>query len=116
MNELRKKWQLDRVERAIQAARLNDADREQCFWPCVHLASSLAGSDTRLILKIAKTRIKITAENAWITCQLFFERLYYIRIKGWTRAEYEAHLDTEFESTVCLLLGNDDQTLKQNHR
>ena len=100
MNALRKKWQLDRVARAIQDARLDDAAREKCFWPCVHLTSSLAGSDTRLILKIAKTRIKITVENAFISCHLFFERLYYVRVKGWTRAEYEAHLDAEFQTTV----------------
>ena len=100
MNALRKKWQLDRVDRAILKARLNDADRKDCFWPCVHLASSIAGSDTRLIFRIAKTRIKITAENAVIRLQLVAERFYYTRIKGWTRDEYEALLDRQFEETA----------------
>lgn len=100
MGALKRKWQLDRVERAIFKARLDDGAREDCFWPCVHLASSIAGSDTRLIFRIAKNRIKITVENFFIRIGMFFDRFYYIRIKGWTKAKYEARLDDEFDEMV----------------
>lgn len=100
MNALTKKWQLDRVERAIAKARMDDDARKDCFWPCVHLASSIAGSDARLIFKIAKTRIRITVENFFIGIRLSAERFYYTQIKGWTVAEYEARLDKEFEQTM----------------
>lgn len=97
MNQLTRKWQLDRVERAIGQARLNDTERQKCFWPCVHLASSIAGSDTQLVIRIIKTRLKITLENAYIRTQMFWERLYCRWIKGMSEGDYKAKLDAEFE-------------------
>lgn len=105
MNALRKQWQLDRIERAVTSARADETKREECFWPCVHLASSLAGGDIRLCLRILRTRIKITCENAIIRTQMFWQRFYFIRIKGMSKVDYEARLDSEFEETMQFMFG-----------
>lgn len=106
MSDIRKKWELDRVERAINIARYIDSERERCFWPCVHLASSIAGSDTRLVYRILKNRLKITLENAYIRTQMFWQRLYFRRIKGMSEADYEAKLDAEFQETMHFIRGD----------